>query len=257
MSTASFLGQMGIAKMGKIGDAITGAIINFDPETASQAQIAEFRSHSNEIAARVAKAETEANNAGNTVAQLTAKLERDRTAARALKAQMESTTDEVAKASILTSLKTIVAQMKEIGGDEMDGKGGTLAEAASDAEHAKADLVEWQGVHQQSVAQLTQAETQLKHAAADMERAARDKAKALERQRQIEADANLRTGAGNGIALDVFARKANKMREDARAATIQADAIKSAKGGDADSIVAAALANAAPVSTLDADLAKI
>lgn len=258
MSTASFLAQMGIAKMGHIGDAITSAIVNFDPATASQAQIAEFRQHSNEIAARVAKAETEASNAANSVAALKAKLERDRTAAKALKAQLQGLSEEQAAASpTMTGLRTIIAQMKEIGGDNMDGSGGTLGDAISDSEHAKADLIEWRGVHDQAVAQLTQAQAQLKHATDDMARAERERTKAAERQHAAEADAHLRAGVGNGIALDAMTQRANKLREDARAATIQADALRSAKGGDADAIVAAALASAAPKPSIMADLDKL
>ena len=148
--------------------------------------------------------------------------------------------------------------MKEIGGDTAPYDGsiaGTLFDATTDLSKAQADLAEWQNVHQQAVQQLTTAQATLKHAKDDMERAQRDADRAKERQRQAEEDANLRGGLnqGAGVAINAMAATAAKARESARAATLQADALRAAKGGDADAIVAETLASTkpSPKSVLD------
>lgn len=260
MSKTSFLAQMGITKMGQIGDAITSAIIQFDPETASAAQIAEYRHHCDDIAHRVAQAETEVNTANSKVNDLQPKLGRDREAAKALRASIGAATDQARITTLTSQATTIITQMKEIGGDDMTGESaGTLFDARTDLTQAQSDLAEWTSVHQQTVAQLTTAESAMKHAKEDMERAQREADRARERQRQAEQDAHLRSGLGQGtgVAVDAMTAQAAKMRENARAATLQADALHAAKGGDADAIVAATLAAAKPASSVLDDLNKL
>ena len=50
----SFLARFGKVKVGQISQSITEAIVRFDPETASEAQIAEFESQLNELTTKVA-----------------------------------------------------------------------------------------------------------------------------------------------------------------------------------------------------------
>lgn len=260
MSNTSFLARMGIAKMGHIGDSITSALINFDPETASKAQIDEYAAKTNEIEHRVAKAEEAVNAANVSVSALQVKLERDRTAAKALRQSMSATTDQAISTKLTIQATAIIAQMKQIGGDEMTGeKSGDLFTARADLAQAQSDLTEWQNVHQQAVQTLTSAQSALKHARDDIDRAQHDKERAELRSQQADADAQLKSGLSStgGIAIAAMQQNAAKMREDARAAQLHSDALKSASGGDADAIVAETLAGAKPASSVLDDLDKL
>ena len=99
MSKASFLAQMGIAKMGKIGDAITSAMVRFDPETASAAQIAEMDDHANELANRVAQAETQVETDQRLVMQKQETLDRNQQAATILGTRLQEASDKNETAS--------------------------------------------------------------------------------------------------------------------------------------------------------------
>jgi hypothetical protein len=260
MANVSFLTHMGIAKMGHIGDAITTAIVNFDPETASVAQIAEYRTHCDDIEHRLAKAEQTFNAASKAMNELQVKLDRDREAAKSLRTTIGATTDQATITKLTTAATTIITQMKQIGGDEMDGSvSGQLFDTKTDLTQAQSDLTEWQNVHQQAIQQLTTAESTLQHAKSDLERAQHDQERARMRAQQADADANLKSGlnTGGGVAIAAMQASADKARENARAASLHVEAMKEAKGGDVDAIVAETLAKAKPASSVLDDLNRL
>jgi chromosome segregation ATPase len=260
MSNFSFLEHMGIAKMGHIGDQLTTAIINFDPATASQAQIAEYNAKCDGIEHKIAACETAVATANSTMTSLQAKLDRAREAGKAMKVAIGAATDDTVKAKLTEQAMTVMTQIKQVGGSSLDGLAdGDLFEAKADLARAQSDLAEWKNVHQQMIAQLKSAKGDLQHAQDEIARAQRDKERAQARAAQENADAGLRSGLGTGASPAIAAMQAQaaKLKEDARAATLHADALHQTSHSDADSIIADVLAKGTPAPNVMDDLSKL
>lgn len=262
MSAGAFLAQMGIARLGKLGDNITTALVKFDPETASQVEIDNMAQHSRELANRVAEAESKEEEDHKKVTLLNAQLTRTAQAAQILGQQLQAaqtTGNQVVVASLTGQLTPLLSQLEQIGGDEGDGsKSGTLFDANQDHVASEADLHEWQQVHAGTVAALTTARSRLERAKSDMQHASQQEARAREKQAQVERDAGLKRGLDTGsVALSAMQQAAEESKKRARAATINTEALKASTSTSADDIVAQTLAaQASPVSALDR-LAKL
>lgn len=263
MSAAAFIAKMGISRLGKIGDQITTALVQFDPETASQVQIDDMATHCQQLSTRISQAEPEEERTHKAVLVLEQQLGDTSRAAKMIGDQLavaQSDTVQAGKISGLnTQLNTLMDLIEKIGGPELDGSAsGTLFEARQDHAQAEGDLHEWQTVHAGAVESLSTARKRLETARHDMERAAQQEARAQERQSQASRDAGLKQGLDTqNVALSAMEQAAAAARQRARAATINADALKASIGtaaGSAEDIVKqtlAAAATAAPTSALD------
>jgi hypothetical protein len=258
MSAGEFLARMGIARLGRLGDTITQAIVSFDPATASQVQIDQMGAHCQELGGRVAEAEVADEKAHKVVLGLQATLSKTKEAAKIIGDRLKALPEGNPSAEQLnTQLNTLMDQIEAIAGPEMDGStAGTLFEANQDFVQAEADWHEWQTVHAGAVESWTTARKRLEQAAHDMEHAQVAEAREHEKQAQAERDAGLKTGMDTqNIALDAMTRAAEQAQARARAATITTQAIKASTGqsaGSADDIVKQTLATAAPkTSALD------
>ena len=263
MSKASFLAQMGIAKMGKIGDAITTALVRFDPETASAAQIAEMDDHANELASRVAQAETQVETDQRQVMQKQDALDRNQQAATILGTRLQAASDanDVALVESLTNkLTPVLNEIEHLGGEDGSGEtAGDLFDAKATLQQSLADLFEWQETHRGAVEQLASARDRLRKAHTDMERSAEAQRRSEARRQQAERDAGLRQGLDTtNIALSAMEQAAIEAKQKARAATIQTDVLRHTGSASADDIVAETLASQKPkpASVLDR-LAKL
>ena len=253
MSAAAFLGKMGISRLGKLGDSITTALVQFDPATASQVQIDDMTKHCQDLAARISQAEPEEERTHKIVLQLEHQLTDTSRAAKIIGDQLAAGSNS----ALNTQLNTLMDLIERIGGPEMDGStAGTLFEAREDHARAESDLHEWQTVHAGAVESLTTARKRLETAQHDMDRAHQQEERAKEKQAQAERDAGLKQGLDTqNIALSAMEQAAAAAKQRARAATINTDAIKATTGtasGSAEDIVKQTLAGAtAPVSALD------
>ena len=269
MSSFDFLAKMGITKLGKLGDSITTAIVQFDPETASQVEIDNMAQHCRDLASRIAEAETKENRDHKTMDDLRTSLNNTTQAAGIVGNQLTAahTADtkgsvQMFAATLEASLNKLMDQIATIGGDEGDGSvSGTLFDAIQNHAQSEGDLHEWQTVHAGAVAALTTARSRLEKAKNDMQHATDQEIRAKERQAQAERDAGLKgTGLAQNVALSAMQAAADAAKPRARAATINTESIKATTGNSADDIVAAALAQARteapPISALDR-LAKL
>jgi chromosome segregation ATPase len=247
-TTGGFLARMGIAKAGKLGDAVITALVSFDPQTASQVQIDQMAKHCQDLAARVAKAEPEEERTHALVTQLQANLARTAQAAHVIGDRLKTTTDPTQVTALNGQLTTLMDQIEEIGGPEMDGStAGTLFEAAQDHTAAENDLHEWQTAHAGYVASLTTAKSRLEHAAKDMARAQQQADRAKEQQQQAEQDAGLKAGLDtNNVAFSAMEQRAAALKQVARASQINTDGLRAVANAShsADDIVNATLAAA-------------
>lgn len=253
MSKTSFLAQFGIAQMGKIGDSIMTSLVKFDPETASAAQVAEMDINCNQLAARVAQAETQVEADQRTIDQLQMTLDRNKQAATILGDHLQAAQGTAAD-SLNTKLTTVLNEVEQIGGEDGSGMtAGSLFEAKQHLAESSSDLVEWRATHQHAVDQMTGAKDRLRKAHADMERATAEQQRAEERRRQAERDAGLKHGLDTtNLAMSAMEKAASDARTAAHAAAIQTDALRQTSGKSAEDIVAEALADQKPkVSALD------
>lgn len=252
---------MGIAKMGKIGDAIVTSLVQFDPETASAAQIAEMDINCNQLAARVAQAEAAVEADQHTIEQLRTALERSKKAASLLGDRLqeaETRGDTASVANLNSKLTTVLNEVEQVGGEDGSGSGsGNLFDAQQRLTEDQRDLVEWRQTHGNAVSQLTDARERLRRAHADMEHAAQEQQRAEERRKQAERDAGLRRGLDTtNVALSAMEHAAIAAKEAARAASIQTEALRQTSGKNAEDIVNEALAEQPKPNALDR-LAKI
>ena len=259
MSKTSFLAQLGIAQMGKIGDTIMTSLVKFDPETASAAQIMEMDINCNQLAARVAQAEAQAEKDQRDVQQLQTTLDRNKQAAGILGERLQAAPQGAGADSLSAKLTTVLNEVEQIGGEDGTGaSAGTLFEAKQHCTESANDLAEWRQTHQHAVEQMTGARERLRKAHTDMERATAEQQRAEERRRQAERDAGLKQGLDStNLAMSAMEKAASDARTAAHAATIQTDALRQSSNTSAADIVAEALAAQAPkVSALDR-LAKL
>lgn len=258
MSTTSFLAHMGIAKMGKIGDAIVTSLVKFDPETASAAQIAEMDVNCNQLAARVAQAETQVETDQRVIEQLTTALARSTKAATILGERMQAAQDSSVVEAFNSKLTSVLNEIEQIGGEDGSGtSSGSLFDAKQHLTESTSDLAEWRDTHHGAVAQLTTARDRLRKAHSEMEHAAQEQQRAEERRRQAERDAGLRDGLDSAnVALSAMEQAALNAKKAARAAALQTEALRQSSGKTADDIVNEALATEKPMSALDR-LAKL
>lgn len=261
MSKTSFLAQMGIAKMGKIGDAIISSLVQFDPETASAAQITEMDINCNQLAARVAQAETAAETDQRNVEQLRALLERGKKAASLLGDRLrdaETRGDAASVANLNSKLTAVLNEVEQVGGEDGSGaSSGNLFDAQQRLTESQSDLVEWRETHANAVTQLTNARDRLRRAHADMEHAVQEQQRAEERRKQAERDAGLRQGLDTtNVALSAMEQAAADAKKAARAASIQTEALRQTSNKTAEDIVKEALAEEPKPNPLDR-LAKL
>ena len=260
MSKTSFLAQLGIAKMGKIGDTIVTSLVKFDPETASAAEIVEMDINCNQLAARVAQAETQVEAAQRAIEQLQTTLDRNKQAAVILGDHLQAAPQGgTAADSLNTKLTTVLNEIEQIGGEDGTGmSAGGLFDAKQRYVESSNDLTEWRETHKHAVEQMTGARERLRKAHADMERAAAEQQRAEERKRQAERDAGLKQGLDTtNVALSAMEQAADAARTAAHAASIQTDALRQTSSKSAEDIVAEALAGQTPKASALDRLAKL
>lgn len=259
MSKTSFLAQLGIAQMGKIGDTIMTSLVKFDPETASAAEVVEMGINCNQLAARVAQTETQVEKDQGVVKQLQATLDRNRQAAAILGERLQAAPVGAGADSLNAKLTTVLNEIEQIGGEDGDGsKAGSLFEAQQHVVESSADLTDWRATHQHAVEQMTGAKDRLRRAHADMERATAEQQRAEERRRQAECDAGLKHGLDtSNIALSAMEQAASNARMAAHAAAIQTDALRQTTSNSTEDIVAEALAGQKPTMSALDRLAKL
>lgn len=251
MDFGSFVGHLALANVHQAGDALTTAIVNFNPQAASQAEIDDLNDHCHALAAEIAIAEQTDEVSHQKVLTLNQTLTDDKTAAGMLGDQLlaATTAGNAANVAILTpKLETVMAQIETIGGPTGDGTAsGTLFDAIQMHARNEDRLHRLQTAHAGMVAQVTTANARLAKARDDLQDAKDEAATAAETQRQAERDAGLMRGVdANHIAQTAMEQKIAQLKAAARAATINADSLRASTSGGAADIVAQTLAGAAP-----------
>ena len=241
----SFLARFGRAKVGQISQGITEAIVRFDPETASEAQIAEFEAQLNELTSKVATLRREYDNEQREADAAQANYNRYMSAAEKLQNQIADPATPVDKkggleaslANLLTTIEGLVPEMDREIQEAKDAKEflAQFEQAAADAAH-----------------KVTTARTKLNEAARKMATAKLQKERASENAEHAAVLAGIRSGNDSlGTALSAMEKVAQKDQDAATAATLKASLLTKniPQSIETDPNVRDALGEASPDST--------
>jgi len=247
MTALSFFKEVGVAKLGNIGDSLISWYAQHDPETASAADIAELGQRAEALAHRIAEIQVKLDHDQNAVMELTEKLDRDQKAAVIIGNRLKAAQDannQLVVTQLTGQITPILNEIEQIAGDDgSSNTSGRLFDAKQTLAVDTADLNQFREAHTAAINDWTGARERLARARSAMEHAEQQKHDAELRQQQAERDAGLlhRAAAGQ-TALSAMEKRAEQMRTDARAAAIQAEGLRHVGGSDVASIVNEALA---------------
>jgi hypothetical protein len=254
-STLGFWKGIVTTKLGDTGDAINQWYARHDPATASRVEIDQLGERANQLAHRIAEIQGDVEHDRHAVEGLTLKLTRDKQAAGVLGGRLKemqttaagegaNATQATLQVTQLTAqLTAVLAEIEQLGGDDGSGtKSGQLLVAQQTLDTDRANLDQFREGHRRAINDWTTAEARLKQARASMEQAQQQQRAAQERAQQSARDSGLLHGSDSGhVALDAMTAAADKARVEAQAATIQADALRNARGDNVSDIVNDAL----------------
>lgn len=228
----SLLGNYLGVQVQALHDGIVKTVVNFDPEGASEAQLAEYHNKVDQLADIAAKAMTQAAADAARVIQLQASFDQHMKAAASLDGSNEPAKQK--------ALEKIVSDAETISGDLESAK-ASAADSSGYADQMKA-------AHGQAVDKWKNGRTHLDQAKRDQERARQDAARAAQQTADAERAAGLIKGLNGGdIALDAMAANTARLKEKAASARLTSGALSTATEGDDEA--AKALAAAAGTSS--------
>lgn len=208
--------------MDSLHDGAIKLMAQWDPEAVSSAQLREWDTQAQEMAAAAARAETDSKQAAERLANIQSNLARYTAAAeKLLTAGNETAANKAADEAL-----SYQAQLK-------------------DAEEEAADASEWATETRQAAQNaqrlVLEGRQKLDRARRDQERAEQEAKVSEARRAERERMAGISKGlSGTDAALDAMAANAREARERASANRIRSDAL--GKASDSDAAVAAALA---------------
>ncbi|MCE5333596.1 MAG: hypothetical protein LLG06_03305 [Desulfobacteraceae bacterium] len=212
-------------------------LVTLDPETATEAQIAEFsdqlRKASEELARARAGYQKEQKEANEIQMLYNKRLQ----AATILEAQAAEAADPGQKASIQASLEKMINMLESMAPD--------VEREKRDAEDAKQLMDELTGFVEESARALKEARSRLDHAKSEMRRAELEQQRAEKRAKTAEVLAGIKKSGGTfNVALDAMQKKADESRVKADAATTRSSLLTPTNVEQDDTHIAAALAKA-------------
>ncbi len=240
----SFLARFGKAKVGQISQGITEAIVRFDPETASEAQIAEFEAQLNELTTKVATLRREYDNEQKEADAAQANYNRYLSAAEKLQTQVADPAAADKKSSLEASLANLLTTIEGLV-PEMDRE-------IQEAKDAKEFLAQFEQAAADAARKVTTARAKLNEAARHMATAKLQKERASENAEHAAVLAGIRSGNDSlGTALSAMEKVAQKDQDAATAATLKAQLLTKniPQSIETDPNVRDALGEASPDST--------
>jgi chromosome segregation ATPase len=242
----SFMGNLFKKHAENAVNSVQRFLVTIDPETATEAQIAEFsdqlRKASEELATARAEYQREQKEADEIAALYNKRLQ----AATILEQQVSEAVDPAQKESLTASVEKIVTMLEQMKPD--------VDREQHDAEEAKQMMNELTVFVEESAATLKDARARLDHAKSEMRRAELEQERAEKHARTAEVLAGIKQGSGTfNVALDAMQKKADESRIKADAANTRSSLLTPTKPEQDDANIAAALAKAsgkpAPDST--------
>lgn len=252
---ARFLTFFAQAKVNNAGTSLMQAIVRFDPETASEAQIAEFEEQLNALTGRVASLRREYRREQAEADAVNDKYNKYLAAAEKLNAQLTDPAKADQHAAITNSLTGVVTTLEAL-------KPQVEAEN-KEAADAKGFLDEFEKAAKEAATKVTTARQKLSEAKRDMQKAALNRERAEDNAEHAAALAGIRKGNDSlGTALDAMNQAAQSDNDAAEALNLKASLLTQTmpKAVEDDPLVREALgedANGAVQLTLEERLAAL
>jgi chromosome segregation ATPase len=232
----SFIGNLFKKHAENAVTSVQQLLVTLDPETATEAQIAEFsdqlRKASEELASSRVEYQKEQREADEIVSLYNKRLQ----AASILEQQLGEA-DPAQKESLSASLEKVVSMLEQMKPD--------VDREQQEAVEAKQLMDELTMFVEESARTLKDARARLDHARSEMRRAELEKERAEKRARTAEVLAGIKQGSGTfNVALDAMQKKADQSRIKTDAANTRSSLLTPTKPEQEDANIAAALAQA-------------
>lgn len=226
-----FLSRLGKKQAGNALETFTQAIVAFDPETASDAQISLMEEELDKLGRRVGQAEQAVRKDHEETAALVQQYDKYMSAAERLEGQLGAAED-AQRESLEASLEKLVRELENLQ-PEID------RERQEDAE-AEAFSVELRESYDQAAKKLKQAKTNLQKAQRRMEQAKLKKERADDRAQGVREAAGLSSSMGGlQTALTAMEKEAEKSETETRSAELKIGAFGKKEISDDPNIAAA------------------
>ncbi len=227
----SFVGVKGQ----QLGQDIVKAIVEMDPESASQAQLDQMEKDLDKAGAVIQKLRTDYDRELREYQDAKKRYDQLLAAAELLQRKLDNpaTAD---KAGIEASLSKLLGQLEQLQ-PEVEAE-------QKDVDEVQAMLDQAQAAYREKAEALTQAKQNLERAKRDMQRAVQDQERAAEKAQRAAEVAGLRDTKVSGltVATDAMQRRADEARAKAEAAKLKADTLTTlTKPNSDDANIAAAL----------------
>jgi len=231
-----FLTHYGMNKASEVLDEFATAVVAFDPQAASKAQISMMEEELNKLGDRLATAEAELRREHQETEQLQRSYEQYLQAAQILENKLSETDDAAARAEVEASLAKIIDKLEQL-----------QPEIAREQEEDR-EVEAWRTELRQSFEALAKkirtAHAELKSAHRQMDMARLQQQRAQEQERRSKETAGL-TNSMNSltVALDAMNQQTAKVRAETEATKLKAS-LYQADRIESDPNIAAALATA-------------
>jgi predicted house-cleaning NTP pyrophosphatase (Maf/HAM1 superfamily) len=233
----SFLSKLFGQHVKNVGDTIMEKIVAFDPETASEAQIAELDEAFQKTSIQLAKARGEYDREQKEANEIAALYNQRMKAAEMLQGKLEDPANP-SKTDIEASLAKLLALLEDMMPD--------VEREKLEADEAK-EYLEDLTAHVEKMAQdLKQARSVLTRAQQDMRRAEEQKKRAEEKSEAAAVLAGIKKqGSQLNTALDVMRKRTDALKTETSAAETRAALLRPTKPEEDDAHITAAMREAA------------
>ncbi len=226
-----FLSRVGKKQAGNALESFTQAVVAFDPETASEAQISLMEEELDKLGKRVGKAEADVRKDHEETQALLTQYDRYLAAAERLEGQLE-TAEEGQRSTLEESLDKLVSELERLSPE--------IERERQEDQEAEAFAKELREAYDVAAEKLKQAQTQLKQAQRRMEQARMKKERALERAEGVRQAAGLSSSLGGlDTALNAMDKETEKAETTSRAAELKIGAFGQNEITDDPNIAAA------------------
>ncbi len=235
MSSFGFLKSFGQVKVSDAVQTGIDALVRWDPKGASQAELIEMEKYLDALGKRVVAARDALDKETAQYEQVNGLYAQRFAAAHKLEEQLGAESDPARRASLQTSIETLVGQLEKQKPD--------LDQHAQDRSSAEDLVRQLEDTYGAAAEKLKTAKEDLSRAEREIQRAALEKERAQEMAAAARQALGLtQTTGGLNTALDAMHRQAEKAHQEAEAARLKAAALKISAPEKDDPNIAAALA---------------
>ncbi len=226
-----FLSRVGKKQAGNALESFTQAVVAFDPETASEAQISLMEEELDKLGKRVGKAEMDVKKDHDETQALLTQYDRYLAAAERIEGQLEGA-EEGQRSKLEESLEKLVSELERLNPE--------IERERREDQEAEAFATELRQAYDVAAEKLKKAQVQLKQAQRRMEQARMKKERALERAEGVRQAAGLSSSMGGlDTALNAMDKETEKAETTSRAAELKIGAFGQTEITDDPNIAAA------------------